>query len=122
LEKAEALAKQYNATAIPLSEKRKMLEFTDVLICATSAPHTLVKQGDIPTEKEMLIFDLAFPRDVEPALADKDGIRLFDLEDIEQFAQNNIYLRNNEIKDVEQIIEEEIDKFHEWSNHPQYVY
>ncbi|MDR0866545.1 MAG: glutamyl-tRNA reductase, partial [Candidatus Symbiothrix sp.] len=116
LEKAEELAKQYNGTAMPLQEKRKMLEFTDVLICATSAPHIIIKREDIPVGKEMLIFDLAFPRDVEPALGNEDGIRLFDLEDIEQFAKNNLSLRNNEIHEVEQIIEEEIDKFRAWCN------
>ncbi|MDR0845372.1 MAG: glutamyl-tRNA reductase [Tannerella sp.] len=121
LEKAEALAGQYNGTAMPLSEKRKLLEFTDVLICATSAPHIIVKRDDIPAGKEMLIFDLAFPRDVEPSLAKETGIRLFDLEDIEQFAKNNLSLRKIEIREAEQIIEEEINKFREWSNHTQYT-
>jgi glutamyl-tRNA reductase len=116
LEKAKELAKQYNGTAMPLSEKRNLLEFTDILICATSAPHTIVKHDDIPAGKEMLIFDLAFPRDVDPALANEKEIRLLDLEDIEQFAKNNLSLRNGEIKKAEQIIEEEIGKFHEWSN------
>jgi glutamyl-tRNA reductase len=116
LEKAEALAKQYQGTAMPLSKKRRMLEFTDVLICATSAPHILVGKEDIPSGKEMLIFDLAFPRDVEPDLANEKGIRLFDLEDIEQFAKDNLSRRNEEIKEAEQIIEEEIEKFYEWSN------
>jgi glutamyl-tRNA reductase len=119
LEKAEELAKLYNGTALPLSEKRKMLEFTDVLICATSAPHIMVKREDIPEGKEMLIFDLAFPRDVEPALADEAGIRLFDLENIEQFAKNNLSLRKIEIREVEGIIEEEIDKFRAWYKHAQ---
>jgi glutamyl-tRNA reductase len=116
LEKAEALAEQYQGTAMPLSEKRRMLEFTDVLICATSAPHIIVGKEDIASGKEMLIFDLAFPRDVEPDLANEKGIRLFDLEDIEQFAKDNLSRRNEEIKEAEQIIEEEIEKFYEWSN------
>jgi glutamyl-tRNA reductase len=116
-EKAKTLAQQYDGTAMPLSEKKQMLAFTDVLICATSAPHTIIQQEDIPLKKEMLIFDLAFPRDVEPVLANRKSIRIFDLEDVERFAQNNLSLRNGEIKKAEQIIEEEIHKFHEWSNY-----
>jgi glutamyl-tRNA reductase len=119
LEKAEELAKLYKAASMPLREKRKMLAFTDILICATSAPHIMVRREDIPAGKEMLIFDLAFPRDVEPSLGNEVGIRLFDLEDIEQFAKNNLSLRNNEIHEVEQIIEEEIDKFRAWYKHTQ---
>jgi glutamyl-tRNA reductase len=111
LEKAKILAKQYNGVAMPLREKKHMLEFTDVLICATSAPHIIVGRDDIPAGKEMLIFDLAFPRDVDPVLANEKEIRLLDLEDIEQFAKTNLSLRNGEIKKAEQIIEAEIGKF-----------
>ncbi|MDR3189336.1 MAG: glutamyl-tRNA reductase [Prevotellaceae bacterium] len=114
-EKAEALAARYHGTATPLSQKRQLLAFTDVLICATSAPHAIVRQGDIPLGKEMLIFDLAFPRDVEPALAQQEGVRLFDLDDVERFAQNNLSLRGMEVKKAEQIIEEEMHKFYKWS-------
>jgi glutamyl-tRNA reductase len=116
-EKAEALALQYQGTAMPLRQKRQMLALTDVLICATSAPHAVIRQGDIPDGKEMLIFDLAFPRDVEPALARQAGIRLFDLDDVERFAQRNLALRGREVKKAEQIIEEEMRKFYSWSSY-----
>lgn len=114
--KAAALAERYHGTAMPLYQKRQLLAFTDVLICATSAPHAIVGQGDIPDGKEMLIFDLAFPRDVDPALARQKGIRLFDLEDVERFAQNNLSLRSREAKKAEQIIEEEMLKLYDWSS------
>ncbi|MDR2118010.1 MAG: hypothetical protein LBP25_00530 [Tannerellaceae bacterium] len=114
---AEALAATYHATAIPLHEKRRLLEFVDILICATSAPHILVGREDIPAGKEMLIFDLAFPRDVDPQLANEKGIRLFNLEHIEAFAKNNLLLRDSEIKEAERIIEEEMHKFRKWRNH-----
>lgn len=114
--KAATLADRYRGTAMPLHQKRQMLAFTDVLICATSAPHAIVGLGDVPNGKEMLIFDLAFPRDVEPALAKQKGIRLFDLEDVERFAQHNLSLRSREVKKAEQIIEEEMHKFYDWSS------
>jgi glutamyl-tRNA reductase len=118
-EKAEALAIRYHGAAVPLREKRQMLAVTDVLICATSAPHLIVKREDIAPGRKMLIFDLAFPRDVEPALASREGIRLFDLENIEQFAKKNLSLRSGEVEKAEQIIEKEMHKFHEWSGNSQ---
>jgi glutamyl-tRNA reductase len=118
LAKAQALAAQYGGTAIPLNKKKRMMEFTDILICATSAPHLLITAEDIPIGKEMLLFDLAFPRDVDPALSSREGIRLYDLEQIEEYARANRSQRNNAILDAEQIIEEEITKFKAWSNHP----
>jgi glutamyl-tRNA reductase len=116
-EKARLLATQYGGTAMPLDEKRRMLAFTDVLICATAAPHILVGAEDIPPDKEMLLFDLAFPRDIDPALGARENIRLYDLEEIEAYARTNRSLRNNSIQAAEQIIEEEIIKFNAWSHY-----
>jgi glutamyl-tRNA reductase len=119
LAKAETLAKQYNGTAMSLHNKRSMLEFTDVLICATSAPHVIIKKEDIPADKEIMIFDLAFPRDVEESAGQMENVTLFNLEQVERFAKGNMSLRTKEIRKAEQIIEEEIAKFHEWQS---YVY
>jgi glutamyl-tRNA reductase len=118
MEKAEALAAQYGATAIPLHEKRRMMDFTDILISATSAPHTIIHPADLSLGgKEMLIFDLAFPRDVDPAIAEREGITLYDLEHIERFAKANLRLRLAEVQKAEYIIEQEIHKFREWESH-----
>ena len=65
----------------------------------------------------MLIYDLAFPRDAESALAERAGVRLFDLEQIERFAQANQQLRAGEAVKAERLIEEEILKFREWEIH-----
>jgi glutamyl-tRNA reductase len=116
-DKATALARQYNGTAMSFENKRRMLEFTDVLICATSAPHLIVNQDDIPADKEMLIFDLAFPRDVDGQLSERENITLYNLEDIEHFAQENIAIRTGEISKAEQIIEEEIVSFFKWQKY-----
>ncbi|MDR2764192.1 MAG: hypothetical protein LBB90_04095 [Tannerella sp.] len=114
LDKAEALAAEYGAVAVPLHEKRRMLDLTDVLICATSAPHAIIHDCDLPYGRKMLIFDLAFPRDVEPALAERKDVTLFDLEQIEQFAKTNLQLRSGEIAKAERLIEEEMSKYREW--------
>ncbi|MDR1809769.1 MAG: glutamyl-tRNA reductase [Prevotella sp.] len=119
IEKAQLLAKKYNGTAINLEHKKQMLEFIDVLICATSAPHTIIKAADIPKGKEMFIIDLAFPRDVEENVKKNEQIRLFDLETIEIFAKNNVLLRHKEISKAEQIIEEEIADFYRWHSFSQ---
>jgi glutamyl-tRNA reductase len=114
LDKAEAMARQYRGTAMSLEHKRSMLAFTDVLICATSAPHTLVGKDDIPDGKEMIIFDLAFPRDVEEHVGTMAHITLFNLDDIERFAKENRRLRLSQIRIAEQIIDEEMTAFYEW--------
>ncbi|MDR1745756.1 MAG: glutamyl-tRNA reductase [Tannerella sp.] len=116
IEKAEELARQYNGTAMSLDKKRAMLRFTDVLICATSAPHIIVHQEDIEKDKKLLIFDLAFPRDVDESVGRFSEVTLYNLENIERFARENVSLRHKEIRKAEGIIEEEINKFYEWQS------
>jgi glutamyl-tRNA reductase len=117
-DKAAALAEKYRGKALPLSEKNTLLNLTDVLISATSAPHYIVRNEDIRPDKAMLIIDLAFPRDVEPSLAERKPIKLFNLDDVERFARQNLTLRHSEIAHAEQIIETEINKFQTWYHHP----
>lgn len=62
----------------------------------------------------MIIFDLAFPRDVDPLLKGRVGIELLNLDDIEQTVQSNIRLREKEVKQAEIIINQEIENLKEW--------
>jgi glutamyl-tRNA reductase len=114
IKKAQDMAAKYNAAAMSLEHKASIIELSDVLICATSAPHAIVKAADIAAEKELLIFDLAFPRDVDDEVRKLKNVDLLNLEDIERFAKDNLSLRENEICKAEQIIEEEIGNLCHW--------
>ncbi len=115
-DKAAALAARYGGTALGLDRKRELLARCQVLICATSAPHAIVRPDDFPPGRRdgMLVFDLAFPRDVAPEVAALPGVTLYDLEDIERFARQNLTARRNEAVRAEHIIDEEIDKLEKW--------
>lgn len=119
--KAETIAQKYGAYAMPLSEKKTLLELSDVVICATSAPHTILHTGDFNEEKKLL-FDLAFPRDIDAAVAQLPNKKVYNLEEIEAFAQSNRQKRNEEIVKCEAIIEEEIAELQRWfSNREKYT-
>ncbi len=63
------------------------------------------------------MFDLAFPRDVEEGVGELPNVKLYNLEDIERFAQANLQERAGEVERVEQIIEEELSKYYQWQNY-----
>lgn len=117
MEKARAIAAHYQGEAFAFDKKREFLALTDILICSTSAPHTLIRREDIPDEKEMLIIDLAFPRDVEESVGKLNHVKLYNLEDIEGFAHDNLSSRRREIEKAEEIIEEEIARFYRWQSY-----
>ena len=115
IEKAEETAKRYNAVALPLQNKRKILNVSDVVISATSAPHSIIHKEDIADDgRELLLFDLANPMDIDRDIRELAGKRVFDLEQIESRAKQNIKARQQAVADCEQIIEEEIAELQRW--------
>lgn len=117
IEKAEELAEKFNAEVMPLNDKRHLLDVCDVVISATSAPHTIIDFEDLPMnrKKELYLFDLANPRDIEPSVVLQPFVKLYNLEQIESLAQQNIKAREKEVAKCEAIIEEEIAELIRWS-------
>ncbi len=115
LDKAQALAHHYGGLALRLDNLPELLRRSTIVVSATSAPHYIVHLSDLdPQRAPQLMFDLAFPRDIDPAVASVPGLTLYNLDDIEAFAQRNQQRRHDQEKLAEAIIEEELDKLLAW--------
>ncbi|GAA1648329.1 glutamyl-tRNA reductase [Catellatospora bangladeshensis] len=84
LDRAQRLADAYGCAAAPMDRLPELLATADVVITATaSAEHVLtvenVGAARAGSPKILTIIDLALPRDVEPAVAALDGVRLVDV-------------------------------------------
>ena len=110
-DKAQNLAQKYNCKAFRFDEMKSFLEYTEVLISATSAPHLIVKPEHIPANQKIVIFDLAFPRDVDPRVGEMPNVTLYNLEDIKNRVNQNVEYRRDATKLASQIITEEVGKF-----------
>ena len=114
-EKALELAKIVNGKAGNFDILKEKLRESDFVISATSSPHYILKENDIVEimknrEKELVIFDLACPCDVEPSIKKLKNVCLFNLDDIHIIMDSNYKKRLLEIPKVEKIIYEEIEK------------
>lgn len=107
-DKARALAAPLGIDVRSLSEKREWLAETDILISATSAPHAIFFVDDFQA-RPLLAIDLAFPRDIDPKIGEINGIKLYNLSDIEATVRRNISVRFGEVAKAEAIIEQAID-------------
>lgn len=114
--KAQAMALRYGGTVTRFEDKAELLRFAHVLICATSAPHSILHVSDFVEGRkdELLLFDLAFPRDVDPQVGQIPGVQLYNLDDMERFARRNLSLRQAEIVKAEAVIEEELAELFRW--------
>jgi len=110
LEKAKTLAAKVDTEigTFSLSEKQHFFDISDVIISATSAPHYIIHEKEVTGQRKQLYIDMAFPRDIEPAIGEKENVTLYNLSDVEKRISQNFQLRNECIKKAEYIIEEEI--------------
>lgn len=115
-EKALELEKHYNCNAFKLDHLKSALLQTDIVISATSAPHTIIKPEHIPSEHPLIIFDLAVPQDVDEEVQKLTGVDYYGLQKIEQQVNNNIAGREDEVIKASLIIEDEIIRFMEYQN------
>ena len=100
-EKAHKLADPYGIEVYRLDEKRDFLRTADILISATSSPHAIVFKEDLNASRPLLAIDLAFPRDIDPEVTEIEGVKLYNLQDIENVVQSNIAVRHEEMQKAE---------------------
>ena len=85
----------------------------DVLFVATTAPYFLVTLDRITnamkTKKDgMMILDLSNPRTVDEKVANVGGVKLMNLDQIAEMVEKNMTARQNKVKTVENIINDEV--------------
>ena len=110
-EKAQDMAAKYDCKAFRFDEMKSFMEYTDVLITATSAPHTIVRPEHISPEQKILILDLAFPRDVDARVGEMPNVTLYNLEDMKLRVNQNLEVRQQKLKKAQRIIQDEVIKF-----------
>jgi len=113
-EKAEKLADELDGTAIKYEEMGDYIKQSDVVISATAAPHLVVTRDMIENamserNKDILLVDIANPRDIEEATGEVGGVRLFNIDSLKSISERNLAKRKSEVPKVKTIIEEELE-------------
>jgi glutamyl-tRNA reductase len=88
-ERAAALASAWNAVSGALDDLDALLAASDVVFVATSAAHPVITATQLAEAaglhgRELAVFDLSVPRNVEPSARSVQGVRLFDLDDLQR--------------------------------------
>jgi glutamyl-tRNA reductase len=114
-EKAKALASQINAVAVRFDRLRESLKKADVVITATASPHFIIKKETLVglINRELLIVDLALPRDVDPLVKEIKGVELFCLEDLDTVIEENMKIKKREAEKAKKIIDIEVERLWE---------
>jgi len=120
LDRAEVLARRFGAEPLPLDRIEAELVTADVVVASTSAAgyvldaETVARVARLRRGRQLLLIDLAVPRDLDPAIHELEGCYLFDIDDLEAIVAETLAGRRSEAERAESIVSAEAEKFHEW--------
>jgi glutamyl-tRNA reductase len=65
-------------------------------------------------QKPIFFIDIADPRDIEPKVGDIENVYLYNIDDLQKVANENIQDREKEAQIAETIVQDEVAKFVNW--------
>jgi len=119
-ERAVSLAREFMGEAIPFEDMTQGLKKTDIVISATNSSQYLIGHDQITKvmkdrrQKPIFFIDIADPRDVEPKVGDLENVYLYNIDDLQKVANENIKDREKEAQKAETLVQDEVVKFVNW--------
>jgi glutamyl-tRNA reductase len=98
-------------------ELAAQLATVDVVVSSTSSPDVVLDAETVDRNRrgrQLLLIDLAVPRDLDPAIHELDGCFLYDIDDLQAIVVETLAGRRSEAERAETIVAAEAEKFHEW--------
>lgn len=127
-DRAITLADKFRGVAVPFEDFMKSAVDADIVITSTGAPHYIIKAWDVAhlmpkrQGKPIFFIDIAVPRDIEPEVGAIAGVTLYNIDDLEAVVESNLRERQQEAKEAEKLVEEEMasimDRFRYLSYQP----
>jgi glutamyl-tRNA reductase len=115
-DRAQELATEMGGSAVRFDDWQSVLERVDVVISSTGAPHAIVQRADVEKARRarkyrpLFFIDIAVPRDIDPEVGEIEEVYLYDIDTLEQLAEEARGRRQLQIVQCEQIIEMELIK------------
>jgi glutamyl-tRNA reductase len=120
-ERAAGLAAELGCRVAGRDDLSRLLSEVDVVVSCTSAPHHLVA-AEVLAEavqsragRGLLAIDLAVPRDIDPAARAVEGVRLYDIDELESELRATAARRIAAVPAAEAIVAGEVERFMRWT-------
>ncbi len=116
LDKAQELAASVDGKAVNFDHWEPELQHVDVVISSTGAPHYVLKPGHIEAVRRkrkyrpLIVVDIAVPRDVDPEVGKIEEVYLYDIDTLQDMANQARERREAQLLLCENIIREEITR------------
>jgi len=112
---AEKIAGKFNLIVKDYANLQIEIQKADVLVVATGAQNPTVDAEVLKLKKPLLILDLSIPKNVNENVKSNENVTLIHLDHLSQVADETIEKRKEYIPAAEQIIEDVMTEFLNWS-------
>jgi glutamyl-tRNA reductase len=119
-DRADALARATGGRSGPLDALAAELAGAALVISAVAAPHgflidaATLRRRSGAAAHPLLAIDLGVPRTIDPDLRSQPGVRLFDLDDLDQVAAERRQACASDLRAAEAIVEAAVEEFLAW--------
>jgi glutamyl-tRNA reductase len=117
-EHAVDLAARHGAQVAPWTSLEQTVAAADLVLSCTSASASVLSAGlvsrAVAGRENVVLFDLAVPRDIEPAAADLPGVTLWDIDSLQEICSENRQRRTDEIARAEALADTDVQRFMSW--------
>ncbi|RRQ22382.1 glutamyl-tRNA reductase [Thiohalobacter thiocyanaticus] len=120
VERAHALATQFNGYAIALDEIPAHLAEADIIIASTASQTPVLRRDAIKAalksrkHKPVFMVDIAVPRDIDPAVGELEDVYLYSIDDLQLVIQEGLKSRREAAHQAEEIVEVQAAHFYGW--------
>jgi len=124
-DRAAKLAGEIGGMAIHFDHWENAFAGVDILISSTSAPHLILTPERLAPlmrlrrGRPLFVIDLAVPRDADPSLNELEGVFLYDIDSLQQIADQSMSSRKKEIERCELLIDEQVGDYLTWMRRQQ---
>ncbi len=115
-DRAVELAREMDGVAMHLDDGIANLARADIVISATSAPHSVLAREQVAPAlrkrrgRPLFLIDIAVPRDIEPEVRDLSGAYLYDIDALMNIAEDGRARRRRQIEHCQSLIAEQMEK------------
>ncbi|MDO5780194.1 MAG: glutamyl-tRNA reductase [Clostridium sp.] len=109
--------KDERVEVLDFNEYKEVINDVDAVISCTAAPHIVIKGDYINSQgKEIILIDLALPRDIDESLSENKRVTLLDIDTISKLDDNNKKLRNEKMNEYKFLVDEYLNEYKNWLN------
>ena len=119
-DRAIGLAQRFGGQAVRFDAAPAELERADIVLSSTSSPHHIIGRDELAAVMErrggrpLLAIDIAVPRDIDPAVAELEGVHLRDVDDLQRLMERRVSGREAEARRADALLDRELERFRRW--------